>query len=102
MNHIISLFIAALLAVSASASADSLRLASGKLLETGMPRAQLLLRAGSPLDKSIERYGVNTASNVETWTYIIEGSVGGPRLVEVELVGGVVTAITSTQVSRAQ
>lgn len=92
-----------LLAVAGTAAAGgSFRLENGQLLRTGISRAEVISLVGQPLSKDVESYGVNTGNvpagqTVETWTYILEGAIGGKFLVTLTLEGGTVTKITSKQ-----
>ena len=106
MKLIIGLAISlTLLIFSNNASACGFRLDNGKLVRCGMNRIELLSLAGEPLSKDIETLGVDTGEpvkgeTIETWSYRLQGDMGGQFLVSVSLQAGKVTAITSKQQGR--
>lgn len=86
----------------AAAAGSTFRLENGQLLRTGMSRGEVISLVGQPLSKDVESYGVNTGNvpegeKVESWTYILEGAIGGKFLVTQTLEGGTVVKITSKQ-----
>ena len=91
---------------SFAASACGFRLQDGKLLTCGMSRIELLDRAGEPVSKDVEVHAVSiepgqAGQRIETWSYILPGSIGGNYLVSITLVQGKITAIESRQQRRS-
>ena len=83
----------------------SFRIPDGRLLKVGMSRIEVISMLGEPLSKDIETHGISTepayeGKKTETWSYILEGSIGGTYLVNLTLEGGIVVAIYAKQQGR--
>ncbi|MEE2024267.1 hypothetical protein [Alkalimonas mucilaginosa] len=70
-----------------------------------MSRIELLDRAGEPISKDVEVHAVSiepgqAGQRVETWSYILPGSIGGNYLVSITLVQGKITVIERQQQKR--
>lgn len=96
--------VAALL-ISAQAGACGFRLEDGKLLRCGMKRIEVLALVGEPIAKDVETLGVDTGEpvkgeTIETWSYRLQGDIGGEYLVSLTLKAGKVAAISSKQSDR--
>ena len=88
-----------------SEAQESFRLSGGHLLKIGMTRIEVVSTVGEPLSKDIETHGISTepaytGKKIETWTYRLEGSIGGTYLVSLTLESGVVVAIYTKQQGR--
>ncbi|MCW8195287.1 hypothetical protein F6455_10860 [Proteobacteria bacterium 005FR1] len=69
--------------------ADSFRTADGEIIEPGMTTGEVLDAIGPPgQDPDPSDIDVDIGQSVETWTYVLNGSIGGPYLVRIELEGG--------------
>lgn len=105
MRNFILLLTGTLMVSSFSASACGFRIKDGKLLSCNMSRIELLDRAGEPLSKDVEVHAISiepgqAGQRIETWSYILPGSIGGNYLVSITLVQGRITAIESRQQRR--
>ena len=81
------------------------RLDDGKLLRCGMKRVDVMAVAGEHLSKDIDTLGTDTGAPVkgettETWSYRLQGDIGGEYLVSLTLKAGKVVAISSKQLER--
>jgi len=102
LSSLLILFIAIPLQVRGD---SGFRLLDGRLLQQGMNRIDVLTMIGQPLAKDIESYGVNIAPyyrgrTIETWSYILQGSIGGYYMVSITFKGGIVVNIRSKQRGR--
>lgn len=81
---------AGLALIFATASlADSFRTANGQIIERGMTTGEVLKLLGPPgPDSDGSDINVDIGQSVETWTYVLTGSIGGRYLVRIELEGG--------------
>lgn len=99
------LAVTAVLMFSAQAAACGFRLDDGKLLRCGMKRVDVMALAGEPLSKDVDTLGIDTGEPVkgettETWSYRLQGDIGGEYLVSLTLKAGKVVAISSKQLER--
>ena len=100
------LFASLLMALSSGSYSDnSFRTVDGRLLRTGMNRIEVLSLVGQPYSKDVESYGINIDEHsggrtIETWSYVLQSTIGGWFLVSLTLEGGVVTAIWTKQEGR--
>lgn len=99
------LTVIAALVFSAQSAACGFRLDDGKLLRCGMTRIEVMSLAGEPVSKDVDTLGVDTGEvgkgeTVETWSYRLQGDIGGEYLVSLTLKAGKVTAISSKQRER--
>ncbi|MBZ9610684.1 hypothetical protein [Rheinheimera maricola] len=95
----------AVLLVASQANACGFRLNDGKLLKCGMTRIEVMAVAGEPLAKDIETTAVDSGEpvkgeTIETWSYRLQGDIGGEYLVSVTLSAGKVSAIYRKQQGR--
>lgn len=105
MRTLMVLLTGLLMFSSFTVSACGFRLEDGHLLSCGMSRIELLDRAGEPISKDVEVHAVSiepgqAGQRVETWSYILPGSIGGNYLVSITLVQGKITAIERQQQKR--
>lgn len=90
---------------SQQVAACGFRLDDGKLLRCGMSRIDIVAAAGEPASKDIETLGVDTGEpvkgeTIETWSYRLQGDIGGQYLVSLTLKAGKVVAINTKQLGR--
>ena len=90
---------------STQATACGFRLDDGKLLRCGMKRIDVIALAGEPVSKDVDTLGVDTGEpvkgeTIETWSYRLQGDIGGEYLVSLTLKAGKVVAINSKQLER--
>lgn len=90
---------------STQAAACGFRLDDGKLLRCGMKRIDVVALAGEPVSKDVDTLGVDTGEpvkgeTIETWSYRLQGDIGGEYLVSLTLKAGKVVAISSKQLER--
>ena len=90
---------------STQAAACGFRLDDGKLLRCGMKRIDVIALAGEPVSKDVDTLGVDTGEpvkgeTIETWSYRLQGDIGGEYLVSLTLKAGKVVAISSKQLER--
>ena len=90
---------------STQATACGFRLDDGKLLRCGMKRIDVIALAGEPVSKDVDTLGVDTGEpvkgeTIETWSYRLQGDIGGEYLVSLTLKAGKVVAISSKQLER--
>lgn len=90
---------------STQAAACGFRLNDGKLLRCGMKRIDVVALAGEPVSKDVDTLGVDTGEpvkgeTIETWSYRLQGDIGGEYLVSLTLKAGKVVAISSKQLER--
>ncbi|WP_417703939.1 hypothetical protein [Rheinheimera aquimaris] len=95
----------AALTFSIQATACGFRLDDGKLLRCGMKRIDVIALAGEPVSKDVDTLGVDTGEpvkgeTIETWSYRLQGDIGGEYLVSLTLKAGKVVAINSKQLER--
>lgn len=95
----------AALTFSTQAAACGFRLDDGKLLRCGMKRIDVIALAGEPVSKDVDTLGVDTGEpvkgeTIETWSYRLQGDIGGEYLVSLTLKAGKVVAISSKQLER--
>ncbi|HBN89026.1 DUF2845 domain-containing protein [Rheinheimera aquimaris] len=93
------------LTFSIQATACGFRLDDGKLLRCGMKRIDVIALAGEPVSKDVDTLGVDTGEpvkgeTIETWSYRLQGDIGGEYLVSLTLKAGKVVAINSKQLER--
>ncbi len=84
---------------------QSFRLLDGDLVHTGMTKIEVLDKLGQPLMKDVETVGVDQGEGlkgkkVESWSYRLDGSIGGEYLVTVTFNGDKATSINSIQRNR--
>lgn len=90
---------------STQATACGFRLDDGKLLRCGMKRIDVIALAGEPVSKDVDTLGVDTGEpvkgeTIETWSYRLQGDIGGEYMVSLTLKAGKVVAINSKQLER--
>tara|TARA_Y100001963_G_scaffold147011_1_gene222735 strand:- start:444 stop:758 length:315 start_codon:yes stop_codon:yes gene_type:complete len=90
---------------STQATACGFRLDDGKLLRCGMKRIDVIALAGEPVSKDVDTLGVDTGEpvkgeTIETWSYRLQGDIGGEYMVSLTLKAGKVVAISSKQLER--
>lgn len=90
---------------STQATACGFRLDDGKLLRCGMKRIDVVALAGEPVSKDVDTLGVDTGEpvkgeTIETWSYRLQGDIGGEYMVSLTLKAGKVVAISSKQLER--
>jgi hypothetical protein len=86
----------ALIFATASLADDSFRTAEGQIIEPGMTTAEVLETIGPPgQDPDPSDIDIDIGQSVETWTYVLQGSIGGPYLVRIELEGGEVRDVNA-------
>ena len=93
------------LTFSIQATACGFRLDDGKLLRCGMKRIDVIALAGEPVSKDVDTLGVDTGEpvkgeTIETWSYRLQGDIGGEYMVSLTLKAGKVVAISSKQLER--
>ncbi|WP_273024480.1 hypothetical protein [Rheinheimera sp.] len=93
------------LTFSIQATTCGFRLDDGKLLRCGMKRIDVIALAGEPVSKDVDTLGVDTGEpvkgeTIETWSYRLQGDIGGEYLVSLTLKAGKVVAINSKQLER--
>ena len=84
---------------------NSFRTQSGRLITIGMSRIELLDLIGEPLSQDTETQGLSlgrysSGSTIETWSYLISGSIGGKYYLTIILEGGYVIEIFAKQRGR--
>ncbi len=95
-----------LLTLSMSADAgNSFRTQSGRLITTGMSRVEVLDLIGEPLSRDTYTQGlsldpISVGKTVESWSYLISGSIGGEYYLTIILEDGYVVEVASKQRGR--
>jgi len=84
---------------------NSFRLASGRLIISGMSKVEVLDLIGEPLSRQTRTQGLSvdgiaTGRTIEIWSYLIMGSIGGEYYLTITLEDGVVTTIKAKQRGR--
>jgi len=103
IKHIAMLFCVGLSVASVSAaSTTAFRLASGKLLSTGMTQLELMHLAGTPLsveDETVREFG-ETRVVKQRLTFELDGDIGGRYWVQATVQQGKVVALEVIQQNR--
>ena len=105
-RQLFSVLSLALLVFSLNAHADgSFRTQSGRLITTGMSKIEILDLIGEPLVQDTNTEGLSlgtysSGSTIESWSYLIRGSIGGEYYLTIILEDGYVVDIFSKQRGR--
>jgi len=102
------LVILSVLMLTFSMSADagkSFRTQSGRLITTGMSKVEVLDLIGEPLSRDVYTRGlsldpISVGKTVETWSYLLSGSIGGEYYLTITLEDGYVIEVASKQRGR--
>lgn len=94
-----------LFATSHAFAGSSFRLYSGKLIENGMRKSEVIAIAGKPLSEDIEVNAVDkgegkTPVKKEVLTYQLKAAIGGLFLVELQVENNTIVNIESQQLNR--
>jgi|GEM_PF-629574 len=86
-------------------AANSFRLHNGRLITTGMTQVEVLDLIGEPLSRdthiqALSLDGVAAGKSVETWSYLLQGSIGGEFYLTLTLENGLVTMVHFKQRGR--
>jgi len=90
--------------ISAEAG-NSFRTQSGRLITTGMSKVEVLDLIGEPLSRDTYTQGlsldsISVGKTVESWSYLISGSIGDEYYLTIILEDGYVVEIASKQRGR--
>ena len=105
-RHLFTVLSLALLVFFLNANAgNSFRTQSGRLITLGMSRVEILDLIGEPLSQDTDTQGYSlgrysSGSTIETWSYLISGSIGGEYYLTIILEDGFVVDIFSKQRGR--
>ncbi len=88
-----------------SHSGNSFRLQNGRLITTGMSSLEILDLIGEPLTRETRAQGLSldqvfVGKTIETWSYLIMGSIGGEYYLTLTMEDGIVAAVNSKQRDR--
>jgi hypothetical protein len=101
----IYLCLALLLASFNSQAGNSFRLENGRLITTGMSSIEVLDLIGEPLTRDTRAQGLSldqvfVGKTIETWSYLITGSIGGEYYLTLIIEDGIVAEVYSKQRGR--
>jgi hypothetical protein len=105
MKYIFALFFAFALFYSSTVEACSFRISGGELIRCGMSKIEVMNKIGSPEYTNTDSIGVNDGygrggRTVQSWSYIVQGDIGGDYYLTVQFAANKVVNIETKQVNR--